>query len=128
MLREVGKNPASRGSDDLMIDIYVYGKLRQFADSQDPSSASVIPVPWQDDDTVGSVVDRLGIPVEQIGSNVFLNGRYANLESSVQDGDRLGLFPDDMQLLYKWYFAPQDTAGAPNQDSAVPMSSNEDEK
>jgi len=111
-----------------MIDIHLYGKLRRFSDNLDATSASIARVGWQDGDTVGKVVEQLGIPIEQIGSNVFLNGRYADLESLVQDGDRLGLFPDDMQLLYKWYFAPSHGSGAPNQDSAAPMSSNEDEK
>jgi len=108
-----------------MIELHLYGKLRQFSDNQNATSASVVSVDWQDGDTVGQVVDRIGIPIEQLGSNVFLNGRYATLESLIHDGDRLGLFPDDMQLLYKWYFAPQTSAGAPNQDSATPMSCNE---
>ena len=125
-----------------MIDIHLYGKLRKFADDAATTSQSIASVSWHPGDTVGEIVARVGITRTDLGSNVFLNGRYANLESPVQDGDRLGLFPDDMQLLYKWYFAPQDTAGAPgqnsaapgqgsrapNQDSAAPMSSNEDEK
>ena len=111
-----------------MIEVHLYGKLRRFSDSADPKSPSIAAVQWQQGNTVGQVIARLAIPVDEVGSNIFLNGRYANLESPVQDGDRLGLFPDDMQLLYKWYFAPQDIAGAPNQNSAAPMSSNEDEK
>jgi len=104
-----------------MIELHLYGKLRQFSDNQNATSASVVSVDWQDGDTVGQVVDRIGIPIEQLGSNVFLNGRYATLESLIHDGDRLGLFPDDMQLLYKWYFAPQTSAGAPSRDSGAPQ-------
>ena len=89
-----------------MIDIHLYGKLRQFADDQGTRSQSIALASWQPGDTIGEIVARLGISRTDLGSNVFLNGRYANLESPVQDGDRLGLFPDDMQLLYKWYFAP----------------------
>ena len=89
-----------------MIEIHLYGKLRRFSDNSDPKSQSVTSVQWQLEDTVSQIIDRLGIPIAELGSNIFLNGRYANLESSVQDGDRLGLFPDDMQLLYKWYFDP----------------------
>ncbi|MCK4571218.1 MoaD/ThiS family protein [Candidatus Bipolaricaulota bacterium] len=80
--------------------------MRRFSDSSNPKFQSVTTVQWQPSDTVNQIVDRLSIPREELGSNVFLNGRYANLESPVQDGDRLGLFPDDMQLLYKWYFDP----------------------
>ena len=118
-----------------MIDIHLYGKLRRFGDDPTTTSQSIALVSWQPGDTVGEIVARVGIAEEDLGSNVFLNGRYANLESPVQDGDRLGLFPDDMQLLYKWYFAPQDAAGAsnqgsrtPNQDSASAESTNEAEK
>jgi molybdopterin converting factor small subunit len=112
-----------------MIEIHLYGKLRELADDPTTTAQSIVLVSWQPGDTVGKIVARVGIAKTDLGSNVFLNGRYANLESPVQDGDRLGLFPDDMQLLYKWYFAPSNSvSGATNQDSAAPMSSNEDEK
>lgn len=119
-----------------MIEVHLYGKLRRFTENQDASSASIAVVAWQANDTVQTIVDRLGIPQNELGSNKFLNGRYATLESSVQDGDRLGLFPDDMQLLYKWYFAPSNSSsgassqvsGALNQDSAEPARSKEPEK
>ena len=111
-----------------MIEVHLYGKLRRYADSQDPTSVSVATVEWRGGDTVGAVIARLEIPVEQVGSNVFLNGRYANSDSLIHDGDRLGLFPDDMQLLYKWYFAPHDAAGAPTKGgSAAPCNSNSED-
>ena len=97
-----------------MIEVHLYGKLRRFADNSDPQSQSVAPVQWRPEDTVAVIVERLCIPMAELGSNIFLNGRYANLESPVQNGDRLGLFPDDMQLLYKWYFAPSPDSAAPN--------------
>ena len=96
-----------------MIEVHLYGKLRRFADSTDARSTSIATMPWQPADTVGTIVERLGIPLGELGSNLFLHGRYADLETPVQDGDRLGLFPDDMQLLYKWYFAPRQSSGAP---------------
>ncbi|MEE8594122.1 MAG: MoaD/ThiS family protein [Candidatus Bipolaricaulota bacterium] len=111
-----------------MIEVHLYGKLRRFAAEAAATSNSVVELPHRDGDTIGSVVERIGIAVEDLGSNIFVNGRYANLESPVQDGDRLGLFPDDMQLLYKWYFAPQDTAGAPRPSSGDPARSKEPEK
>ena len=89
-----------------MIEVHLYGKLRRFADNSDPKSQSMTLAQWQPEDTVVQIVERLCIPMAELGSNIFVNGRYANLESPVQDNDRLGLFPDDMQLLYKWYFDP----------------------
>ena len=112
-----------------MIDVHLYGKLRRFSNNADPKLQSIASIEWQaGSTTVGQIIDRLVIPRGDVGTNVFLNGRYADLESLVQDGDRLGLFPDDMQLLYKWYFDPNHGSGEPNQDSAGPVSSNEDEK
>ncbi len=89
-----------------MIEVHLYGKLRRFAANPDPTSESVATVPWEGQRTIADLVERIGIPLEELGGNLFLNGRYATLESPVADGDRLGLFPDDMQLLYKWYFDP----------------------
>ena len=87
-----------------MIEVHLYGKLRRFTDNQDPSSDSIVYVPVQEGDTIMHIVRRIGIPHEELGSNVFLNGEYSTLGRKVKDGDRLGIFPDDMQLLYKWYF------------------------
>ncbi len=92
-----------------MVSVHLYGKLRRFAADSDVQSESVAVVAREEGDTIADLADRLGIPRGELGSNVFLNGRYAGLDSPVSDGDRLGLFPDDMQLLYKWYFNPQDS-------------------
>jgi len=89
-----------------MIDVHLYGKLRRFAPHGDPDSDSVVSLPHRDGDTVGSVTARLGIPDADLGANLFVDGRYADRRTPVRDGARVGLFPDDMQLLYKWYFRP----------------------
>jgi len=87
-----------------MIEIHFYGKLRRFTPDLDPTGYSTIHVPVQEDDTIQSVLERLGVPLDEVGSNVFLNWSYSALERRVESGDRLAVFPDDMQLLYKWYF------------------------
>jgi hypothetical protein len=87
-----------------MIEIHFYGKLRRFTSDRDPTGYSIIHVPLQEDDTIQAVLERLGVPLDEVGANVFLNWHYSALERRVQPGDRLAVFPDDMQLLYKWYF------------------------
>ena len=87
-----------------MIEVHLYGKLRCFTDNQDPTRDSIVSLPVKKGDTIEGITRRLGIPPEEIGVNIFLNGEYSSLERKVRDGDRLGIFPDDMQLLYKWYF------------------------
>ena len=87
-----------------MIEVHLYGKLRRFTDNLDQAKDSVICVPVKDGFTIRDIVKSIGIPLEELGSNIFLNGEYSALTRKVSDGDRLGIFPDDMQLLYKWYF------------------------
>lgn len=87
-----------------MVEVHLYGKLRRFTDNQDPSRDSIVYVPVEEGDTIEDIIRRIGIPLEELGSNIFLNGEYSSLVRKVKDRDRLGVFPDNMQLLYKWYF------------------------
>ena len=87
-----------------MIEVHLYGKLRRFAADSDPTGDSVVYVAVEAGDTIYQVLVRLGVPLSEVGSNIFLNRQYSALGRPVQDGDRLAVFPDDMQLLYKWYF------------------------
>ena len=87
-----------------MIELHLYGKLRRFTDNRNPSRDSIASVPVKNGDSIETIVQRIGIPLEEVGTNIFLNGEYSALSRKVSDGDRLGVFPDDMKLLYKWYF------------------------
>jgi len=87
-----------------MVEVHLYGKLRRFTDNLDPARDSIVYVPVKEGDTIEDIIRRIGIPFEELGSNIFLNGEYSALERKVKDGDRLGIFPDNMQLLYKWHF------------------------
>lgn len=87
-----------------LIEVHLYGKLRRFTGNLDPARESIVHVPAKNGDTIGDVAQRIGIPDKDLGPNIFLNGEYSALSRQVNNGDRLGLFPDDMQLLYKWYF------------------------
>ena len=87
-----------------MIEVHLYGKLRRFSENQGPRRESIVHVPVEEGDTIMDIIERIGIPINEIGRNVFLNGEYSHINRMVRDGDRLGLFPDDMQLLYRWYF------------------------
>ena len=87
-----------------MIQVHLYGKLRRFSDNLDPTQDSIVSLQVEKGDTIQEIIKRIGIPMEEIGSNIFLNGEYSALKRRVRDKDRLGIFPDNMQLLYKWYF------------------------
>jgi len=87
-----------------MIEIHLYGRLRRFADKQDPGSDSVLLLPVEGGETIEDIAKRIGISREELGRNIFLNGTLSALSRKVEDGDRLGLFPWDMSLLYRQYF------------------------
>ena len=87
-----------------MIEIHLYGKLRRFSEQKSPLRESIVYVDARDDDTIRSVVERMGIPLDELGRNIFLNGEYSGLKRPVKDNDRVGIFPDDMTLLYRQYF------------------------
>ena len=110
-----------------MIQVHLYGKLRRFAADSDPRAPSVARVPWEAGDCVEQIVNRIGIPHDQLGSNLFVEGRYATLETPVKDNARLGLFPDDMQLLYRWYFSPSHSSEDPNRSDDVGGASRQDD-
>ncbi len=86
------------------MEVHLYGKLRRFSNILDPRQESVVHVQVKEGDTIEDIINRIHIPWNEIGSNIFLNGEYSKVTRSVGEGDRLGLFPDDMQLLYRWHF------------------------
>jgi hypothetical protein len=88
---------------DNVVEVWLYGKLRRFAAEAAPDAQSVVRFPLDDADTIGTVLTHIGIsPTET--SNIFLNGELSGFSREVKPGDRLGVFPHDMCVLYKWYF------------------------
>jgi len=83
-----------------LIEIHLYGRLRRLAAQSGVHRPSVT---WVDlpEGTVAQVIEVLGVEREAVG-NIFVNGRYdpAALDQTVRSGDRIGLFPPDMRMLY----------------------------
>jgi len=88
------------------IEIHLYGKLRRYAANTDPRADSILRIA-ADGKTIIQIVKEIGIDKRDLGANIFVNGEYSALERVLRQEDRLALFPDDMQLLYKWYFTPR---------------------
>ncbi len=82
-----------------MIEVYLYGKLRRFTENLDPSRDSVTHVNTVKGDSIADIVRRIGIPDNEVGPIIFRNGRYSPLSRKVNDGDRLGIFPDNMPMI-----------------------------
>jgi hypothetical protein len=87
-----------------MIEVHLYGKLRKYAKQKSPLQESVVFSEVLKDDSIQSIVTRLGISLNELSSTIFLNGEYSGLHRKVKDKDRLGLFPDNMILAYRQYF------------------------
>ncbi|HID88325.1 MAG TPA: hypothetical protein EYP52_01245 [Anaerolineae bacterium] len=105
-----------------MVEVYLYGKLRQYAPDPRPDRESVVRLRVRPGETVGSVLKRLGIAPEEV-AHLFLNGallttcnsmapwlRYQRAredvptcepawDTPVSEGDRLGIFGHDMAML-----------------------------
>jgi hypothetical protein len=103
-----------------MVEIHLYGKLRQLAEESEDGHGNVIRVAPQPEDTLEQLLIRVGIPLDEI-YNIFFNSkllatrsamahwmRYQqvnenplawNLNIPVKAGDRVGLFGRDMAAL-----------------------------
>lgn len=102
-----------------MVDVHLYGRLRRYAPDPRPNRDSVVRLEPRPGETVGSLLQRIGITPEEV-YHVFLNGallstrnsmahwlEYQQVNVSTQSrfdaplnaGDRLGLFADDMASL-----------------------------
>ncbi len=82
-----------------MVEVHLFGKLRRFSDNQDPTRHSITYIQAGEADTINDVLERIGIPRDEVGSTIFLNGRYSSFERKVKNGDRLGVFPDNMAMV-----------------------------
>jgi len=65
----------------------LYGKLRRFTDTQDPTCESVVRISVEDGDTIRDIIRCIGIPSEELGSNIFVNGEYSAVERKVKTGE-----------------------------------------
>ncbi len=108
-----------------MMEVHLYGSLRRHAPDPRPDRESVVLLEPLPGETVGMMLERLGITLTEI-YHVFLNGALLStrnsmapwlgyqqvtrgsvgrpataggLDTPVQSGDRLGLFARDMGLL-----------------------------
>jgi hypothetical protein len=83
-----------------LIEVHLYGRLRRLAPQSGVHQPSTVRVD-RCKTTVEQVLAALGLERAAVGQ-VFINGRYyaAPFEQVVHSGDRLGVFPPDMRLLY----------------------------
>jgi hypothetical protein len=86
-----------------MIEVHLYGRFRRLAPNAATLGDAIVSVPVHEGETIETVVRRLGIDPKEL-SHLFLNAEYSGIHRRVNSGDRLGIFPREMGLLYRQYF------------------------
>ncbi len=77
----------------MQVTVKLHASLRPYGRSD--SNNGLFPLETRGKATVREVVRELGIPPEKV-KMVILNGRGANVDHILSDGDRLALFPPEM--------------------------------
>jgi hypothetical protein len=86
------------------LEIHLYGKLRKYTGNNDPRSESTSTIKVEKGTTIREALQKIKVPTEEVGTNIFFNTEYSSLDRPLKEDGRLGVFPDDMNLLYKWHF------------------------
>jgi len=103
-----------------MVEIRLFGKLHRFVKEPQPGYEHLMRVVPRSDETLGQLLDRIGIPADEIYT-IFFNSRLLasrskmaywiryqqvhenplewKLDVAVKAGDRIGLFGRDMAAL-----------------------------
>ena len=77
----------------MQITVKLHASLRPYGRSD--SNKGLFPLEATEKATIREVIRELGIPPEKVRM-VILNGRGANVDHILNDGDRLALFPPEM--------------------------------
>ena len=77
----------------MQVTVKLHASLRPYGRSD--SNDGLFPLETTEKVTVHEVIRELGIPPEKVRM-VILNGRGANVDHILNDGDRLALFPPEM--------------------------------
>jgi molybdopterin converting factor small subunit len=77
----------------MQVSVKLHASLRPYGRSD--SNDGLFPLETTEKATVREVLQELGIPPEKV-KMILLNGRGANVDSVLNDGDRVALFPPEM--------------------------------
>ena len=77
----------------MQVTVKLHASLRPYGRSD--SNDGLFPLETTEKATVREVIQELGIPPEKV-KMILLNGRGANFDSVLNDGDRVALFPPEM--------------------------------
>ncbi|MFW9928981.1 MAG: MoaD/ThiS family protein [Candidatus Thorarchaeota archaeon] len=89
----------------MTILVKIFGELREKIKDQTIKDNSPLNIQLEPEkvNTISDILKFFSIERDET-SHIFVNGVYSGFDKGVKDGDRVGLFPRKMCLLYKWYF------------------------
>jgi putative ubiquitin-RnfH superfamily antitoxin RatB of RatAB toxin-antitoxin module len=89
---------ANQEHDMIRLEIWLYGPLAAYGGDKTQRANAMVDLEMPDGTMVGTVVDRLGIPLDEKGIT-FVNGQLADMpgvnasrDYLLKDGDRVGIF------------------------------------
>ena len=72
--------------------------MREMVPGSNATEDTILLIKSEDDETFREMIHRLGLNFSRIG-DCFINGKLANHEDIVRNGDRVELFPYNMRLI-----------------------------
>jgi molybdopterin converting factor small subunit len=89
----------------MTILVKIFGELREKVKNRAIQDNSPLNIQLEAEKvkSISEILNFFSIEKEET-SHIFVNGVYSGFDKSVKDGDRVGIFPRRMCLLYKWYF------------------------
>ena len=85
----------------MVIRIKLYGDLREKLPhvKNEISAPNTLNIKPDKIETILDILNKFNIAEDEI-SHVFINNKYSKIESQVKDGDRIGLFPKRMGIIF----------------------------
>ncbi len=74
----------------MKIEVNLYATLKRYIKNETESKSSAIDV--EEGTCVKDIIQKLKIPADSV-KLIFINGVHAKVDTTLKDGDRLGLFP-----------------------------------
>lgn len=95
--------------ENMPVTVKLYGRFRDIAPRLDSTSGSIgiVKVDADKVDTASDLLEEFNLGRDEV-SHVFVNGSYSSLKKAVDDRDKVALFPEEMGLLYSWYFEEEE--------------------
>ena len=86
---------------EMAILIKLYGKLRDNVKGVDLEKGLPVTLNIEEPNVhfISDIVEKLAISEDEL-SHIFVNGKYCGIGKEVRDGDRVGLFPKNMALMF----------------------------